>query len=58
MSKIENKIPEGPLAEKWSTHKANISSWFYHSFDLVFDYYTPKLESPSGEIHKDPTNHQ
>jgi len=24
MSKIENKIPEGPLAEKWSTHKANI----------------------------------
>jgi succinate dehydrogenase / fumarate reductase flavoprotein subunit len=24
MSKIENKIPAGPLAEKWSKHKANI----------------------------------
>ncbi len=24
MSKLENKIPAGPLAEKWSKHKANI----------------------------------
>jgi succinate dehydrogenase / fumarate reductase flavoprotein subunit len=24
MSKIENKIPQGPLAEKWSKHKSNI----------------------------------
>ena len=24
MSKIESKIPQGPLAEKWSNHKATI----------------------------------